>query len=356
MKKNILFVLKDFPKGAGVERVTLNLANQFVADGCQVKFFITSELDSEEKALLSGFSVITFSGGLMKRVKRLNQVIRSNRIDVVIGAKEQANMVVWLASLFNRDFVPIMARHCAFDVSDQSLSENMLKCLYNAYALTGAKIITVSKALQSYIQDSVLFRKHNIHYCPNPVVSNQLFEMAETNSENFSYDKPYFCAVGRLCEQKGFDLLLQAYNEAVSYNPAIPNLVIVGAGPDLDALKAQAENLNLTERVMFTGFNRNPYYIMQHSLGFILSSRHEGLPTVLIEAMALDLPVVSFDCPTGPKEILRQGALGYLVENGDINALAEAILSQAEIPIRFQGDAIAEYRYENAAQAYYKVF
>lgn len=354
--KKILFVHKDFVVSGGVERVTLNLANQFREDGHQVSFFVSSSLTAQEANHFDGFDYTTVTGGFFAKVKQLSALIKQERYDVVVGAKEQANILVWICYLINRNFTSVLARHCAFDVSDQKLSPNMLKLLYNLYAITGVKIVSVSKALQDYIRSCTLFNKSKVFYCPNPVVSDKIYHLAENNTENVQLHEPYYCSVGRLCEQKGFDLLLQAYEKAKQQCPELPNLVIVGEGPDLALLESQVRNLGLTDSVFFTGFNRNPYFIMKHSVGFILSSRHEGLPTVLIEALALQSAIVSFDCPTGPREILKQGELGYLVADGDIDALAHNIVKVYKAPIKYDASAASEYGYQVAAEQYYKVF
>ncbi|CAH0529054.1 glycosyltransferase [Vibrio hippocampi] len=354
--KKILFVHKDFVTSGGVERVTLNLANQFREDGHKVSFFISSSLTEQEVEIINDFDYVTATGGFFAKVRKLSSFIERGKFDVVVGAKEQANILIWACYLKNRRFTPVLARHCAFDVSDQKLSPRMLKLLYNVYAASGIKIVSVSKALQDYIRDNTFFNKSKVSYCPNPVVSDKIYHLAQNNTENFQFNEPYYCSVGRLCEQKGFDLLLHAYAQAKQQNPELPKLVIVGEGPDKESLEALSRSLGLEGNVFFAGFNRNPYFIMKHSEGFILSSRHEGLPTVLIEALALQSAIVSFDCPTGPKEILKQGELGYLVENGNVDALARSIVKAYKAPIKYAATAASEYGYKVAAEQYYKVF
>ena len=107
---------------------------------------------------------------------------------------------------------------------------------------------------------------------------------------------------------------------------------MLGKGRLRPALESQAKELRIAEHVDFPGFVRNPYAFMAKASLFVLSSRYEGLPTVLIEAMACGCPVVSTDCRFGPDEILEDGRWGELVPVGDAKALSEAMLRTLDTP------------------------
>lgn len=133
-------------------------------------------------------------------------------------------------------------------------------------------------------------------------------------------------AVGRLVPQKGFDLLLDAFATVAK---AVPEwrLVIWGDGPDRAALEAQRARLGLTDRVDMPGITSRPGEWISRSDLFVLSSRFEGWGLVVGEAMAAGLPVVSFDCAWGPAEMIEPGSSGVLVPDGDVDALAEALIA-----------------------------
>ncbi len=129
-------------------------------------------------------------------------------------------------------------------------------------------------------------------------------------------------AVGRLDEQKGFDLLIQSWQLIAARHPDW-QLVVYGHGGDLQKLQQQLEKAGLTSSMTFAGATDNIYKEYQDSAFYVMSSRYEGWGLVLVEAMSCGLPCVSFDCPYGPSDIIRDGEDGFLVENGNIQQLAE---------------------------------
>ena len=129
-------------------------------------------------------------------------------------------------------------------------------------------------------------------------------------------------AVGRLHAQKGFDLLIQSWQLIAARHPDW-QLVVYGHGGDLQKLQQQLEKAGLTSSMTFAGATDNIYKEYQNSAFYVMSSRYEGWGLVLVEAMSCGLPCVSFDCPYGPSDIIRDGEDGFLVENGNIQQLAE---------------------------------
>lgn len=124
---------------------------------------------------------------------------------------------------------------------------------------------------------------------------------------------------------------MRAFAEVTKVRPA--RLVILGEGPDHERLLGVARSLQIGHLVDFAGFQTNPFAYMARAAAFVLASLYEGLPNVLIQAMACGTPVVSTDCPSGPSEILEDGKWGELVPVGDWRALAAAILRTLDAPI-----------------------
>ena len=168
--------------------------------------------------------------------------------------------------------------------------------------------------------------RNEIQIIYNPVVTPELAEKvtASLNHPWFEIGQPpVLLAVGRLTAQKDFPTLIQAIAQVRQSQPV--RLIILGEGPDRPSLETLIKDLGMEEDMRLPGFVENPYAYMSRASLFVLSSRWEGLPTVLIEALYCGVPVISTDCPSGPREILADGKYGALVPVQDPTALAEMI-------------------------------
>ena len=175
--------------------------------------------------------------------------------------------------------------------------------------------------------------RDRIHTIYNPVVSADLDRKARESPHHPWFDErpcPVILAIGRMRKVKDFPTLLRAFARLLVQRPA--RLVVLGEGRLRPTLRSLAQELGIAEHVDFPGFQENPFAFLAKADLFVLSSTHEALPTVLIEAMACGCPVVSTDCPFGPREILEDGRLGPLVPVGDEEALADAIARTLDEP------------------------
>jgi glycosyltransferase involved in cell wall biosynthesis len=188
----------------------------------------------------------------------------------------------------------------------------------------------------------------------NPVITPSLVENSKAVLDHpwlVNKEAPVILGVGRLSEQKDFPTLIKAVAQVRAQRPV--RLLILGTGPDRESLMALAVSLGIEADVAFLGFVANPYAYMKQSDVFVLASKWEGLPNVLIEAMAVGTPVVSTNCPSGAAEILANGKYGELVEIGDDRGMATAILKVLEGDVRsVEADWLQQFSVSTAIENY----
>jgi glycosyltransferase involved in cell wall biosynthesis len=228
------------------------------------------------------------------------------------------------------------------------------------------QIVTVSRDLARDLSRFADIDPARIEAIHNPVVDDRIAAaMAEVPDHPWMQPGgvPVVLGVGRLERRKGFATLIRAFALARKQRPL--RLVILGGGKsakgeaaDRGALEAVIRDLGIEADVSLPGFRQNPYAYMARAAAFVLASEYEGLPGVLIQAMACGCPVVSTDCPTGPREILDGGRFGPLVAVGDHQAMAQALSRVLDDPLPkavLQGRA-REFSVEAAVENYLALF
>jgi glycosyltransferase involved in cell wall biosynthesis len=176
------------------------------------------------------------------------------------------------------------------------------------------------------LADELRLPRGALHVVPNPVIGARSARLSQEKASHpwaAESQVPLVLAVGRLVRQKGFDTLLAAFAKLRERRAA--RLLILGDGALRGELESQRRGLPCASDVELAGFVANPWPFYRAASVTALSSRFEGLPTVLIEALASGCPCVSTDCPSGPREILDDGRYGVLTPVGDVAALAAAL-------------------------------
>lgn len=218
-------------------------------------------------------------------------------------------------------------------------------------------MVTVLRGVRDSLKSMIGFpnEKVEVRLFNNPVVAPELLLKADrplNHSWFLSSEVPVLLSVGRLTQQKDYSTLIRAF--ALVRKERAAQLMILDEGEDRPKLEALVRELGLEKDVALHSLVENSYAYTAGVGVFVLSSRHEGLPTVLIEAMACNCPVVSTDCPSGPAEILEEGRWGPLVPVGDESSLAKAIIQTLERPpdrelLRKRG---LEFSVDRAVQQY----
>lgn len=250
------------------------------------------------------------------RIWVLRGAIKASTPQAVISFIDMTN-VITLLSAFGLNIPVIVSERT--DSVHHSIGKvwDILRKIFYPYS---SCLVTQTQKALTYFSTAVRRRARVI---PNPVLHS--YGKGETRpGKDIRVGVKIVMAMGRLSEEKGFDLLLRAFDRISAQHPTW-SLVIWGEGHLRTSLKRLRDEIGFRGRVHFPGWTRHPFEKMWQADLFVMSSRYEGFPNVLCEAMACGLPVVSFDCPSGPREIIRNEVDGILVPNGDVDALAAAM-------------------------------
>jgi glycosyltransferase involved in cell wall biosynthesis len=263
-------------------------------------------------------------------------VLRRERPDTLLALLHANVISLWARRLAGTRTRVVISEHNTFSVSTEQspyVYRAVVPLLTKAFYPWADLITAVSKGVADDLAVMTGVPKGQIQVIYNPVITQDLKRKAMERLDHpwFQPDQPpVVLAAGRLDPQKDFPTLIRAFRRVRESNPA--RLMILGEGAERPALQTLIRKHELGGHVALPGFVANPYAYMARASVFVLSSRWEGLPTVLIEAMCCGAQVVSTDCPSGPAEILANGQYGRLVPMGDSDALAAAITASLREP------------------------
>jgi len=309
----IVFIISSLGSG-GAERVLTTLANYF-SQNHEVIILTLSNEDSfyplnknvkhiKLNLMKDSKSIFETTFNTVKRIFVLKKVLKKLKTDINISFMTHTNILAIISSKLNGQKI-IISERIAYDFYNSKLI-NIMKKIF--YPLSSFLIVQTNADKKHYNY------MKNVEVIYNPLsISGNVLDLS--NKENI------ILAVGRLDKQKGFDNLIKAY----SMVKTDWKLFIAGAGEERKNLEHLINKLNLKDKVFLIGNQKNIFKWYNKASIFVLSSKKEGFPNVLIEAMACGCAVVSFDCPYGPNEIIENNVNGILVENQNIEKLSFAI-------------------------------
>jgi glycosyltransferase involved in cell wall biosynthesis len=316
--------------GGGAERVMVTLANALAERRFAVDFVLWADGGPFRSLLSEKVHVVALrTYNPVKLVFGFARFLRTSKPEVVISALFVGNIIAALAKAASRSRTHlILTEHVPIDTYLQNdarvLRRLSVPLLMRFTYLMAQDIVAVSHgAAHSLVMVLGKATSERITVIYNPVDLARIETMAAAGDKNAACSVPTIINVGRLIEQKDQQTLIRAFAKVRSRRPC--RLVILGEGEKRAILAALAHKLGVACDVLMPGFIANPFSWMRKSAVFVLSSKFEGLPTVLIEAMQCGIPVISADCPSGPAEILEAGQWGRLFLPGDVDALASAI-------------------------------
>jgi glycosyltransferase involved in cell wall biosynthesis len=263
---------------------------------------------------------------------RLRKLLRNEHPDAVISTLTGMNLLTILAADYRLRDYPVIVREASTMQNTASLIiRSLKKWLYPR----ATAIIAVSEGVVNELESSIGLPRSNLHIINNPVNKKQLKAASKTDvAHKWLKEKscPVFIAVGRLTEAKDYGTLIRALELVRLTLPA--KLVIIGEGPERPGLERLVDSLKLNDAVDMPGHFDNPYALMARADVFVLSSRWEGFVNVLLEALALGMPIASTDCHSSPREILDNGKYGHLAPPGNPQMLAESMLQALNSPLQ----------------------
>ena len=324
--RRVIFLVSNMNLG-GAQRVAATLCNVWTNRGDEVALVATYsgagecfyDISRDVKFIYLA-DLVGAAGktplGYVKRLSALRRLIKGYRPDVVVSFLTNVNIAAILAT--RKLGIPVIAceRNDPVAQADLALPYRWLRRFL--YPL--AEMVTVQSMQAATRFRAAMPGLRRLEVVSNPLPSELLtVPRPETNAE-----RKRLIAMGRLSPQKQFDLLIETFAELA---PRFPNwdLCIVGEGPLRADLVGLAANLRVTGRVFMPGRTNRPWEELSRSDVFVLSSAYEGFPNALLEAMALGVPCVTFDCPSGPREMTRNGADALLVPPNDRTALSDAL-------------------------------
>lgn len=319
--KKICLVGESLANG-GAEKAMALLSQFFHAKGIEVQnVIVLDEITYDYSGgLLNLGKLKDASNGPLNKLKRfmaLRSFLKQQRFDYIIDFRVRVSFLQeYFISRMLYDSPTVYTVHSAMTDLYFPKRKSLGRWVYKkAFALAA-----VSNKIADIIRND--YRLQNVTTINNPIDIAAIGTLADAF---VPAEEKYILAAGRMSDTvKQFDQLIAAYAASVLPSRGI-QLVLLGDGKNRPLLTQQAHALGLSDKVIFKGLVENPYPYMKNALFFVLSSRREGLPTVILESLACGKPVVSFDCVSGPAEMIAHEQNGLLVNDQNFNALTESM-------------------------------
>lgn len=356
-------VFVSFSGSGGVERMVMSLIRGFVDLGRPVDLVLVHAEGPHLERLPRQVNLVRLSPPhTFAALPALVHYLRRRRPTALLAAKDRAGRAAvlarWLAGTDTR-IVMRLGTHISTAMAGKIAIARWLRfaSIRRIYPQVD-QIVTVSAGVADDTARIAGVERTHIRVIRNPVVTPELPGLAAEPCHHTWFrpgQPPVILGAGRLERQKDFPTLIRAFAQVRKGRPC--RLVILGAGGGRARLEALIAELGIAADVDLPGFQSNPYPFLARADLFVLSSRWEGSPNVLTEALALGTPVVATDCPSGPRELLDGGRYGSLVPVGDVTGLGRAIAVTLDRPLPPErlAAAVVDYTQATSAERYLQV-
>jgi len=334
-KKRIAIFLPGLYDG-GAERVMLNLAAGLISHGYAVDLILVQAEGPYMNEIPSSVRLVELNKKHLSAQRTLSSLpslvryIQREKPNAMLSGLNYANVIaLWAKKLAGVPLRLIISEHNTFSCERAQLPRYFRWILNTFMKLSYPNadgIIAVSEGVADDLSYVLGIPREQINVIYNPIITPDIQRKKDEPLEDpwFGNNQPpVVLAIGRLTEQKGFDILIRAFAQV--RRKRLAHLLILGEGEDRPSLMSLVKELGLEQDVRLPGFISNPYPYMANASLFVLSSRWEGLPTVLVEALYCGAPLIATDCPSGPREILKNGQYGQLVPVDNIDCLEHSI-------------------------------
>lgn len=353
-QKHISFFIPSL-EGGGAERHLLNLANAIVTLDVSVNLVVAGRLGQLGPQLDKRVHVIELkSSSVFRSLFKLCSFLKKSKPDALYSLLDNANVVAFVALKLARTktpFFPSAHGDGVFSTKAKlakgfkaKLLFALVKYIYRFFPI----ITTVSKGSRSDVIAYTGISPDRVVVIYNAILHDKINVLARekiTHPWFTNVTTPVLVAAGRLSHEKNFPLLISSISIVVKFMPI--RLVIFGEGLERKKLQEQIDALNLSQHILLHGFENNIYKYLKHCDLFVLSSLSESLSCVLVEALSLSPNVISTNCYFGPSEVLENGAYGYLVDNNNVDALANGIIDALKHPKVFENKIRSLSRFES---------
>jgi glycosyltransferase involved in cell wall biosynthesis len=324
-------------KGGGAERVVVNLLKGLSRRDFSITlllyegifdYLLPENVEVITLDIRSSRNILKTTRGFFLKIISIARLIKKNKPDIVFSLLSDTNVITILARSLSgvHSKVIVSERNHPTLSLKNDLYGGITKFLMRYCYPKAERIIAISQGIKKDLLENFNLPEGKIEVIYNPVDIAEIERLSaeEINHPWVNGELPIIISIGRLTKQKGHSYLIKVFSIVRQSLPC--RLVIIGTGEEEENLVNMVNTLGLKNDVEFLGFQRNPFKYMARSSLFISASRYEGFGNVLVEAMALGLPVISTDCPSGPAEIIEHGKNGILVPIEDEGRLERTIV------------------------------